>query len=61
MVEYSQVNIKLLDAELKKIENCCQKESRNNSENEFKNAWSKWSASWIIIDKKIKNEPKKCI
>ena len=41
MVEYSKVNIKLLDAELKKIENCCQKESRNNSENEFKNAWSK--------------------
>ena len=41
-----------------KTENFCQKENKNNSENEFENAWCKWSASWIIIDK-TKNEAKK--
>ena len=35
MVEYSKVNAKLSNAQLKKNENCCQKENRNNSENEF--------------------------
>ena len=39
-----------------KTENWCQKENRNNSENEFKNAWWKWSASWIIIDNKTKHK-----
>ena len=42
----------------KKTENCCQKENRNKSENEFKNTWWKWSASLIIIDNKKKNEAK---
>ena len=38
MVEYSKVNVKLSDAQLKETENCCQKGNRSNSENEFKNA-----------------------
>ena len=38
MVECSKVNVKLSDAQLKKTKNCCQKENRSNSENDFKNA-----------------------
>ena len=56
MVEYSKINVKLSDAPLKKLKNCCQRENRNNSENEFKNAWWKWSVSWIIIDNKTKKK-----
>ena len=38
MVKYNKVNVKLSDAQLKKkTENSCQKENRNNSENESKN------------------------
>ena len=38
MVEYSKINVKLTNTKLKKTKNCCQKENRNNSENEFKNS-----------------------
>ena len=38
MVEYSKVNVKLSNPQLKKMKNCCSKESRNNFENKFKNA-----------------------
>ena len=36
MFEYSKVNVKLTDTQLKKHENYCQKQNRDNSENEFK-------------------------
>ena len=38
MVEHRKVNVKLSDRQLKKAKNCYQKENRNNSEDEFKNA-----------------------
>ena len=38
MGEYSKVNVKFTDTQLKKTENCCQKQNRNNPENKFKNA-----------------------
>ena len=38
MVEYSKVNVKLLDAQLKKLKTAVKKKNRNNSENKFKNA-----------------------
>ena len=59
MVEYSKLKINRHTTE--KTENCCQKENRNNSENESEKAWRKWSASWIAIDNKTKNEAQKCI
>ena len=61
MVEYSNVNAKLTDTQLKKLKNAVKKWNWNYCENEFENVWWKWSASWIIIDNKIKNEAKKCI
>ena len=56
MVEYSKVNIKLADTQLKKIENTCQRKNRNNSENEFKNVWWKWFTAWIVADNKQKTK-----
>ena len=38
MVEYSKVNVKLTDAQLKKTEKCCHKQNRDNYKKEFKNA-----------------------
>ena len=38
MVEYSKVNVKLSDAQLKKLKAAVKEKNRNNSENEFKNA-----------------------
>ena len=37
MVEYSKVNVKLTDTQLKKIKNSCWKQNINNSKSEFKN------------------------
>ena len=37
MVEYSKVNVKLSDRQLKKLKTAVEKKNRNNSENEFKN------------------------
>ena len=56
MVEYSKVNIKLADTQLKKIENTCQRKNRNNSENEFKNVWWKRFTAWIVADNKQKTK-----
>ena len=47
MVEYSKINEKLTDTQLKKLK---------TAENEFKNVWWKWSASWIITDNKTKKQ-----
>ena len=38
MIEYSKVNVKLVNTQLKKTENCHQRENRNNFANEFENA-----------------------
>ena len=38
MVEYSKVICKIDRYTTEKTENCCQKQNRNNSKNEFKNA-----------------------
>ena len=54
MVEYSKVNVKLSDRQLKQLKTAAKNKKRNNSENEFKNVWWKWSASWIVTDDKIK-------
>ena len=40
MIEYTNVNVKLSDRQLKQL----------------KTAWWKWSASWNIIDNKTKNK-----
>ena len=37
MIEYGKVNVKLSDAQLKKLKNAVKRKHRNNSENEFKN------------------------
>ena len=37
MVEYCKVNVKLTDIKLKKTENYCQKQNRDNFKNEFEN------------------------
>ena len=37
MVEYSKVNVKLSDSQLKKLKTAVKTENRNNSENKFKN------------------------
>ena len=54
MVEYSKVNVKLSDRQLKQLKTAAKNKKRNNSENEFKNVWWKLSASWIVTDDKIK-------
>ena len=54
MVEYNNVNIKLIGTQLKKTENCCQKQNRNDFKYEFKSVLCKWSGSWIITDNKTK-------
>ena len=53
MVEYSKANVKLSDTQLKNWKLLLK---INNPENEFKNAWWKWSTSWIIIDNKTKTK-----
>ena len=37
MVEYSKVNVKLSDRQLKQLKTAAKNKKRNNSENEFKN------------------------
>ena len=37
MVEYSKVNIKLTDRQLKQLKTAAKNKKKNNSENEFKN------------------------
>ena len=37
MVEYSKVNVKLSDMQLKKLKTAVKKKKRNSSENKFKN------------------------
>ena len=59
MVEYSKVNLKWSDTQLEKLKTAVK--NKTLSENEFKTAWWKWSASWIVIDNKTKNKAKKCI
>ena len=41
MVEYSNVNIKLIGTQLKKTKNCCQKQNRNDFKYEFKSVLCK--------------------
>ena len=57
MVEYTKVNIKLSDTQLKKLKAAVKKKSGTTLR--FKNAWWKWSASWIIFDSKTKKKKKK--
>ena len=37
MVEYSKVNVKLTDTQLKKLKTAVKKQSKNNFKDEFKN------------------------
>ena len=37
MVEYSKVNLKLTDTQLKELKNAVKKQNRNNFKNKFKN------------------------
>ena len=60
MDEYSKVNVKLSDTQLKKTKNCCQRWKKKNSKNEFKNIWWKRFTTWIGIDNKTKSKAKKC-
>ena len=65
MDAYNKVSIKVTDTQAKKLKTAVKSKTRtlrsNTSENEFKKAWRKWSASWVITDHKTKNEAKKCI
>ena len=54
MVEYSKVNVKLTDTQLKKLKTAVKNKTRTTLR-------MKWSASWIIIENKTKNKAKKCI
>ena len=60
MVEYSKVNVKLSDTQLKKLKTTV-KNKTGTTENEFENAWWKWPASRVIADNKTKNKAKKYI
>ena len=57
MVEYSKLHAKLSNRQLKQLKTAVGK----NSENDCKNTWWKWFASWIVIDNKTKGKAKKCI
>ena len=41
MVEYSKINVKLSDTELKKLKTAVKNKTRTTFKNEFKNAWWK--------------------
>ena len=68
MVEYSKVNVKLSDTQLKKLKTAVKNKTWTTLRYEFKNASWKLLLTWIviasiefIIDNKTKNEAKKCI
>ena len=61
MVEYSKVNVKVSNRQLKQLKTAVKNKTGAALRMSFKNARRKWSVSWIIIDNKKKNEAKKCI
>ena len=61
MVEYSKVNVKLSDTQLKKFKTAVKNKTGTTLRINFKMFnGNKWFPTWIIIDNKIKNKTKKC-
>ena len=58
MVEYSKVNVKLSDIQLKKLKTAV-KDKTGTTENKFKSVWWKWFAIWIVTGNKTENKTKK--
>ena len=54
MVEYSKVNVKLSDTQLKKLKTAAKNKTLTNLRMSLKMFGWKWSASWIIINNKTK-------
>ena len=54
MVQYSKVNVKLTDTELKKLKTAAKNETEATLRMSFENAQWKRFTSWIIIDNKTK-------
>ena len=62
MVEYSKVNVKLSDTQIKKLSiNSCQKENRNNSENKVEMFNGNDLPHELLLTTRQKNRTKKCI
>ena len=61
MVEYSKVNVKLSDTQLKKLKTAVKDKTGTTLRISFKNVWWKRFTTLIIIDNKTKNKAEKCI
>ena len=61
MVEYNKVTVKLTDTQVKKLKTDVKNKTGTTLRMSLKIPRRKWSASWIIINNKTKNEAKKCI
>ena len=56
MVEYSKVDVKLTDTQLKKLWTAVKNKTGPTLRMSLKNVWWKWSASWIVTDNKLRTE-----
>ena len=59
MAEYSKVNIKLTDRQLKRLETAVEEKARATLRMSLK--MFDGNASWNVTDNKTKNKAKKCI
>ena len=61
MVEYSKVNVKLSETQLKNLKAAAKNKTGTALRISLKMFNRKWFATWIVIDDKTKNKSKKCI
>ena len=61
MIEYSKVNVKLSDRQLKQLKTAVKNKIGTTLRMSLKILDRNDLFSWIIIDKKTKNKAKKCI
>ena len=58
MIEYSKVNVKLTDTQLKKLKTAVKNKTETTLRTSLKIFWWKWFTSWFVTDNKTKNKAK---